>query len=110
MLNSGLNRTSSEHASKGRQIKEFVRQKLALSDDATVLVTELQCSEPGCPPLETVIAILGLHGQKLQRKIHEPMLGIRIEHLQKVCDSLRPDLTATDESRTNKKESCDGEH
>jgi hypothetical protein len=30
----------------------------ALSDDTTVMVTELECREPGCPPIETVVAVL----------------------------------------------------
>lgn len=111
MINGGLNRSASVQAKKGRQIKDFIRQALMLDEDTVVLVTELQCSEPGCPPLETVIAILGLHGQKCQKKIHQPLLEVTDEHLQKVCDSFRSDSTATaSENSSTTKERCDGEH
>lgn len=33
-------------------VKRWVRELFIVSDDATVMVTELRCSEPGCPPLE----------------------------------------------------------
>ncbi len=111
MINGGLNRSAPGQANKGRQIKDFVRQTLALHEDTTVLVTELRCSEPECPPLETVIALLVLDGRKFQKKIHQPLLEVTDEHLQKVCDSFRRDLTATaSENSSTTKERCDGEH
>ncbi|HEY4120267.1 MAG TPA: hypothetical protein VGM56_20520 [Byssovorax sp.] len=44
-------------AGAARQIKGWVREALALGDDVTILVSELTCKEPGCPPVETVIAV-----------------------------------------------------
>lgn len=52
-------------------IKSWVAEALALPDDVTVMVTELRCSEPGCPPLETVIAVLYEGQQPEQRKLHK---------------------------------------
>lgn len=40
--------------------------------DVTILVTELACSEPGCPPTETVIALM-YPGAPEQVKIHKPL-------------------------------------
>lgn len=53
------------------RIKDWVRDRFALGDDVVVMVTELRCSEPGCPPLETVIAILDGPGSKRQYKLHK---------------------------------------
>ena len=39
-------------------IKQWVGTTFGLDDQTTILVTELRCSEPGCPPLETVIALM----------------------------------------------------
>jgi hypothetical protein len=36
------------------------------------MVTELECREPGCPPIETVIAIFQGKGRNSQHKIHKP--------------------------------------
>ena len=35
-----------------------VRNALSLDADAAVLIQQLTCSEPGCPPMETVVAVL----------------------------------------------------
>lgn len=52
-------------------IKETVVRFLDLPEDATVMVTEIQCHEPGCPPLETVIAILREGASPRQFKLHK---------------------------------------
>ena len=40
-----------------RQVKQWVRELLVDGDAVTVMVGELECAEPGCPPRETVIAL-----------------------------------------------------
>jgi hypothetical protein len=62
-------------ASAARQIKEWARELLA-AGDATIMVSELRCSEPGCPPVETVIAVLDGPGQARQYKIHRPAAAV----------------------------------
>jgi hypothetical protein len=38
------------------RVKEWTRSRFKLPEDAAVLVTEVACGLPGCPPLETVVA------------------------------------------------------
>ncbi|NJO81388.1 MAG: hypothetical protein HC828_00600 [Blastochloris sp.] len=57
-------------------IKGWVAAALALPADVTVMVTELRCSEPGCPPLETVIAVLRPGVPPEQRKLHKATADI----------------------------------
>ena len=38
------------------QLQAWVRERFALAPDMAVLITELACELPGCPPLETVVA------------------------------------------------------
>jgi nitrate reductase delta subunit len=38
------------------QVREWVRERFKLSPDAAILVSEVACNLPGCPPLETVVA------------------------------------------------------
>lgn len=40
------------------RIRRWVEEILPAEETATLLVTELTCSEPGCPPIETVIAVI----------------------------------------------------
>ncbi len=55
------------------RIKAWTQNHLGPDPEASVMVTELRCTEPGCPPLETVIAILSGSGANRQHKIHKPM-------------------------------------
>jgi hypothetical protein len=52
------------------RIKDWTREVFHLNDKTTVMVTELECREPGCPPVETVIAVLEGPGRRRQYKIH----------------------------------------
>ena len=38
------------------RINHWTRQRFSLGHSAAVLVAELECAQPGCPPLETVVA------------------------------------------------------
>jgi hypothetical protein len=58
-------------AARVGQIKEWVARRFELPPDAVVMVAELRCSEPGCPPLETMIAIVDGPGQRRQVKLHK---------------------------------------
>lgn len=58
------------------RIKQWVAARFALDEDTSVLVTELRCTEEGCPPLETVIAILETPGKPRQYKLHKSMAEI----------------------------------
>lgn len=42
-----------------QQIKAWTYDILALSADIPISISQLQCHEPGCPPIETVIAVMG---------------------------------------------------
>lgn len=58
------------------QVKIWVRDILQVEDDTTIMVTELRCSEVGCPPIETVIALLNPIHPTRQYKIHKPVTDI----------------------------------
>ncbi|MCY3728712.1 MAG: hypothetical protein OXF97_06935 [Nitrospira sp.] len=53
------------------RIKSWARSAWSLPEETTVMVTELECREPGCPPIETVIALLEGPGKTTQFKVHK---------------------------------------
>lgn len=53
------------------QIKEWMRQAFDLGEDVIVMVSELRCLEEGCPPLETVIAIMREDGKQEMHKLYK---------------------------------------
>lgn len=63
-------------------IKGWVAEALALPDDVTVMVTELRCTEPGCPPLETVIAVLRPGQPPEQQKLHQASATITADDIR----------------------------
>ena len=54
-----------------RKIKATLEKALSLPDSATISITELACSEEGCPPIETVVALLQAGSNPLQHKFHK---------------------------------------
>ena len=51
----GNMRRDSEHTARLAQIEHWTRQRFRLAQSAVVVVVELECVVPGCPPLETVV-------------------------------------------------------
>jgi hypothetical protein len=52
-----------------RSLKAAARTLFEAADDDAVIVNELSCTEPGCPPMETVVALLRADpGSKLRVK------------------------------------------
>jgi hypothetical protein len=54
-------------------VKTWARRALGLPPDSALLVTELACHEPGCPPVETVIADVSRPGVRRTWKLHQPL-------------------------------------
>jgi hypothetical protein len=43
------------HLQAVEQVKAWTRERFGLPQEAAILVAELACALPGCPPLETVV-------------------------------------------------------
>src|SRR3981081_1524429 len=44
-----------DHAAALERVREWTRQRFKLTADAAILVSEIVCNLPGCPPLETAV-------------------------------------------------------
>ena len=64
------------------KIKNWVKEAFELTEYESVLVTELQCHEEGCPPIETVIVVLREGIGKEQYKFHKRMNEINFEDVE----------------------------
>ena len=45
-----------QHAEALEQVREWVRTRFKLSPETPIMVAEVACNLPGCPPLETAVA------------------------------------------------------
>jgi len=61
-----------EHLAALDRVREWTRARFKLPDDAPILVTELACTLPGCPPLETVIAFWSDADTRHHFKVFKP--------------------------------------
>jgi hypothetical protein len=55
------------------RVKSYVRDRFKLGPEDVVMVNELECSLPGCPPLETIIAFWTEDTQRRHYKIFKPV-------------------------------------
>lgn len=57
-------------------LKDAVRNVLGLDAGHTIVIQELACAEPGCPPVETVIGVLS--GGKPARRwiLYQPLSSL----------------------------------
>jgi hypothetical protein len=85
MLSLFSSRPPNGAAANGPRIRRWVRDIFALDEEAAVMVTELHCSEPGCPPIETVIAILS-DGANRQYKLHKRIGEINEEDVRRLLE------------------------
>jgi hypothetical protein len=68
------------------KLKESVRQSLDLTEDTTVLIRQLACTEPGCPPIETVVAVLPMDGPARRWTLHRGVEEITPDDLRALLD------------------------
>jgi nitrate reductase delta subunit len=58
------------------RVAAWTRARFNLAPDAAVLVSEVTCSLPGCPPLETVIAFWSAGNTRHSFKLFKPVAQV----------------------------------
>ena len=80
MFGFDANDTENDQTHTGAQIcdrvREWTRVRFGLDKDAAILIAELNCSVPGCPPLETAIAFWTADDVRYQFKLLRPVAEI----------------------------------
>lgn len=73
---------ATDPSSAVRAVKGWIREVLPDAGEAALLVTELACHEPGCPPFEVVMAVLPADGPRRQRKIGKRLSELSAEDVR----------------------------
>ncbi len=58
------------------RVKAMARARFRLTDDDAVMVTEIECGVPGCPPLETIIAFWTDETKRHHTKVFKPVAEV----------------------------------
>ena len=77
-LRFGAFREDAAHVRALQRVKGWTRESLALADHDTVLVAEVACTRPGCPPLETVVTFWSAAGERHWFKVFKPIAEVRL--------------------------------
>jgi hypothetical protein len=68
----GFTKKSLEDAAAIDLVRDWARERFALAPDEAVMVSEMSCAVPGCPPIETHIVFwtaLGRHHFKVFKAV-----------------------------------------
>jgi nitrate reductase delta subunit len=73
-------RKSPERSAALDRVREWVRVRFGLDGDAPILVAEVACAVPGCPPVETVIAFWS-DERRYHLKVFKPVRDVTADDL-----------------------------
>lgn len=79
----GFSRRNATDGAALERVRAWTRARFSLGDDTAIMVAELACTLPGCPPRETVIAFWTAPDRRHHFKIFKPTAEI-------VSDDLPP--------------------
>jgi hypothetical protein len=80
-LRLGAFKKTPEHLRAIERVQEWTRDHFSLPQDAPVLASELACSVPGCPPIETVVAFWTENGERRHFKVFKPVEQVVLDDL-----------------------------
>jgi nitrate reductase delta subunit len=70
-----------EHVAALDRVRAWTRERFRLAADAAILVSEVSCVLPGCPPRETVVAFWTEDEQRHQFKLFKPVAEVVMDDL-----------------------------
>ena len=68
------------HEEAVARVREWVRERFKLTADTAIMVSEVTCNLPGCPPLETVVAFWE-NEQRHHFKLFKPVAEVTFDNL-----------------------------
>jgi hypothetical protein len=71
----GFSKKGRRDAAALDRVRGWARARFALTDDDTVMVAEVACSVPGCPPIETHLVFWTAAGRH-HTKIFKPLADV----------------------------------
>ena len=71
----GFSKNDPGHDAAVDRVRDWTRARFALTDDETVMVSEVACGVPGCPPIETHLVFWTAAGRH-HFKIFKPLAAV----------------------------------
>ena len=67
-----------DHGAAVDRVRDWTRQRFKLTENEAIMVSEVSCTVPGCPPIETVVVFWTAAGRH-HFKIFKPLADV-VEH------------------------------
>ena len=80
VLHEGLTKKSPAHSAEQERVRTWTQERFKLADDETIMVSELPCSDPGCPPVETHVVFWTPAGRQ-HFKVFKPLAEVAADDL-----------------------------
>jgi hypothetical protein len=77
----GFAKKDPAHGEALERVRAWVRARFGLPADDVIVVSELACALPGCPPLETVVAFWTEADKRHHFKIFKPVAEVVVDDL-----------------------------
>lgn len=80
-LRVGAFKTEPGHEQAVARVQAWTRARFDLDAAAAVMATELICTRPGCPPLETMVAFWVYGNQRRHFRVFKPIADVAADDL-----------------------------
>lgn len=80
LLHEGLTKKSLARSAEQERVTSWTRERFKLTEDETIMVSELPCSDPGCPPVETHVVFWSQAGRQ-HFKVFKPLAEVAADDL-----------------------------
>ena len=82
----GFIKKDRQNSALTERVRGWTRQRFGLDDDETVMVSEIACQVPGCPPIETHVVFWTAAGRH-HFKIFKPLAAVSEDDLLLLADA-----------------------
>jgi nitrate reductase delta subunit len=76
----GFAKKGPDHGAALERVRDWTRARFRLAEDETIMVSQVSCAVPGCPPIETLVVFwtaLGRH----HFKVFKPVVDVTEDDL-----------------------------
>jgi len=80
VLHEGMTKKSPDRSAEQERVRAWTQERFKLADDETIMVSELPCSDPGCPPVETHVVFWTQAGRQ-HFKVFKPLAEVAADDL-----------------------------
>ena len=80
LLHEGMTKKGADRSAEQERVLGWTRERFKLDEDETIMVSELPCSDPGCPPVETHVVFWTQAGRQ-HFKIFKPLAEVEADDL-----------------------------